>query len=450
MHGGFGRSDGRTLSNPESQPRSQPQLRGNVGLLSVVMLGAGSAIGVSIFSVLAPAAQIAGSGLLIAVLVAAVPMVAFALAYAWLASALPKSGASYEWPRQFIHPLAGFMIAWLRILSNVGALTVLTVVLIDYLSMVIELPRRWTIAGILTAVFALNYFGINVAARAQTLLMLILLGALALFVGTGVPLTNASVIGPLLESGWAAVFACVSLMISLFLGIESAVEIGEEVRDPQRTVPQGIALAILLTAVVYLAVAFTVLGLLGPQQLAGSEAPLLEAAKVPLGDWAMPLIISAATVSILKSVNAIAISFSRALFAMGRNGALPMIVGRIHPSYGTPHVAVLLAYVLGMAGMLLPSSLLFLLLAVNIPTMIKYMACSYCAVRVIDHHPEVARAAVLRWRPARVKWVGWVGVVLALIVGLLGIEADGRPYLLVLGWSLIGFTYWALRSRISH
>ncbi len=430
-----------------SEQSSPPQLRANVGLLSVVMLGAGSAIGVSIFSVLAPAAQIAGSGLLIAVLVAAIPMVAFALAYAWLASALPKSGASYEWPRQFIHPLAGFMIAWLRILSNVGALTVLTVVLIDYLSMVIALPRHLTIAAILTIVFALNYFGINVAARAQTLLMLVLLGALALFVGTGLPLTDTAVVGPLLESGWAAVLACVSLMISLFLGIESAVEIGEEVRDPQRTVPRGIAMAIVLTAVVYLAVAFTVLGLLGPAKLATSEAPLLEAARVPLGDWALPLIIGAATVSILKSVNAIAISFSRALFAMGRNGALPAAVGRIHPKFGTPHIAVLLAYGLGMAGMLLPSSLLFLLLAVNIPTMIKYMACSYCAVRVIDHHPEVAREAALKWQPSRVKLTGWIGVVLAVLVGLLGLEADGRPYLLVLGWSVIGLGYWVWRSE---
>ena len=426
------------------------QLRGDVGLLGVVMLGAGSAIGVSIFSVLAPAAQIAGSGLLVAVLVAALPMIVFALAYAWLASALPKSGASYEWPRQFIHPLAGFLIAWLRILSNVGAMTVLTVVLVDYLSMVVALPKKPVIAAILTAVFALNYVGVNVAARAQTLLMLVLLVVLALFVGTGLPLTSSATVGPLLASGWGAVLACISLMISLFLGIESAVEIGEEVRDPRRTVPRGIAFAILLTAVVYLAVAYTAVGLLGPQRLAASAAPLLDAARVPLGDWALPLIVGAATVSILKSVNAIAIGFSRALFAMGRNGALPAAVGSVHPRFGTPHVAVLLAWAFGMSGLLLPSSLLFLLLAVNIPTMIKYMACSYCAVRIVDRHPALAAGAALAWSPGRVRAIGWAGVVLALVVALLGIEADVRPYLLVGGWALVGLAYWWLSRRLSH
>jgi APA family basic amino acid/polyamine antiporter len=435
---------------PPLAPAPSAQLRGDVGLLGVVMLGAGSAIGVSIFSVLAPAAQVAGSGLLVAVLIAALPMIVFALAYAWLASALPKSGASYEWPRQFIHPLAGFLVAWLRILSNVGAMTVLTVVLVDYLSMVVALPKKPAIALILTGVFALNYVGVKVATRAQTLLMLVLLAVLALFVGAGLPLTRAATVGPLLASGWGAVLACVSLMISLFLGIESAVEIGEEVREPRRTVPRGIALAILLTAVVYLAVAFTVVGLLGPAQLAASSAPLLEAARLPFGDWAVPLIVGAATVSILKSVNAIALGFSRALFAMGRNGALPSAVGRIHPRFGTPHVAVLLAWGCGMAGMLLPSSLLFLLLAVNIPTMIKYMACSYCAVRIVDRHPGIASGAALAWSPSRVRVIGWAGVVLALIVALLGIEADVRPYLLVAGWALLGLGYWGLSWRVLH
>ena len=438
------------MNDPRSPSPDGPRLRGDVGLLGVVMLGAGSAIGVSIFSVLAPAAQVAGSGLLVAVLVAALPMIVFALAYAWLASALPKSGASYEWPRQFIHPLAGFLIAWLRILSNVGAMTVLTIVLVDYLNMVVTLPKKPTIALILTSVFALNYVGVNVAARAQTLLMLVLLGVLAVLVGTGLPMTSTATVGPLLETGWGAVLACVALMISLFLGIESAVEIGEEVRDPRRTVPRGIAFAILLTAVVYVAVAFTTLGLLGPAKLAASTAPLLDAARVPLGDWALPLIVGAATVSILKSVNAIAISFSRALFAMGRSGALPAVVGRVHPRFGTPQVAVVLAYACGLAGMLLPSSLIFLLLAVNIPTMIKYMACSYCAVRIVDHHPRIAAEAALAWSPSRVRAMGWAGVVLALAVGLIGIEADLRPYLLVGGWALVGLGYWRLRSWMSR
>jgi APA family basic amino acid/polyamine antiporter len=134
--------------------------------------------------------------------------------------------------------------------------------------------------------------------------------------------------------------------------------------------------------------------------------------------------------------------FSRALFAMGRNGALPVALGRVHERYGTPHVAVLAGYVLAMAGLLLPSNLVFLLLAVNVPTMFKYMACSYCAVRVVNQHPDIAARATLKWSAGRVRAIGYAGVVMALVIALLGIEADVGPYLLVGGWTLLGLLYW--------
>lgn len=424
---------------------SQPSLRRGVGLLGVVMLGAGTAIGVSIFTVLQPTAQIAGSGLLIAVFLAALPMIFFAMAYAFLASALPRSGASYEWPRRFVHPLAGFLVAWLRILTNIGVLTLLGTVLMQYLNMAVALPVKLTMALVFTFIFALNYVGVRVAAGAQTLMMAMLLAALGTLVATGLPMANVAMIAPLTGNGWLAIFAAVSLMISLFLGIESAVEIGEEVRDPTRNIPRGIALAVLLTAAVYFTVAFTALALLGPAGLAASTAPLIDAARIPLGDYALPLILTAATVSILKSLNAVAITFSRALFAMGRTGALPEALGRVHPRFGTPHVAVLVAWVLAMASTLLPSDLVFLLLAANIPTMLKYLASCLSAINLVRFHPELHAQAALKWSRARVVWVSSIGIACAIGIILAGLAADWRPYVLILAWALAGLIYWAFR-----
>ena len=425
----------------------EPGLRRGVGLLGVVMFGAGTAIGVSIFTVLQPTAEVAGSGLLIAVALAALPMIFFAMAYSYLASADPVSGASYEWPHRYVHPLVGFLVAWLRILTNVGALTLLGTVLISYASMAVPLPTRPTLALVFTLVFGLNYIGIAVAARAQTLMMIALLLALGILVATGLPEANLALIGSPIGLGWAAIFFAVPLMISLFLGIESAVEIGEEVRDPTRNIPRGIALAVLLTAIVYLTVAFTALALVGPERLAASEAPLIDAAEVPLGRWGLPLILAAAVVSILKSLNAIVLTFSRALFAMGRNGVLPHALARLHPRFGTPHVAVLTGYALAMAAILLPSNLVFLLLAVNIPTMLKYLACCLAANNVARRHPEVHARAALRWSRTRVQTVARTGILLALAIVLAGLGADWRPYLLVLGWALLGLVYWLAYAR---
>lgn len=421
---------------------TRQDLRQEVGLTGVVTLGAGTAIGVSIFTVLQPAAQVAGSALLLGIGIAMLPMLLFAIAYAYLGSAVPVSGASYEWPSRFLHPSIGFMIAWLRIVSNVGALTILSQVLVGYLGMVTPLPLKPSMAVLLTLVFGLNYLGVAIAARVQSVLMAGLLIVLALFVITGLPQVSLARIGLSQDFGAFSMLAVVPLLISLFLGIESAVEIGEEVRDAGRTIPLGIALAILVTALVYSLVAFTALGLVGPQRLANSTAPLLEAARMPLGSWAVPLVAGAACLSIFKSMNAAAMVFSRSLFAMGRDAVLPTVFGAIHPRFGTPHRAVMLGYGLAMVGLLLPPSLIFLLLAVNIPTMLKYCACSLAAARVARDRPDLHARSSIRLSRKTLMAVGILGAVLALVIIALGIEADWRPYVLVSGWLGLGILYW--------
>ncbi|MFT4077544.1 MAG: APC family permease [Asticcacaulis sp.] len=429
-----------------TEPRpSGRKLKQTVGLIGVVMFGAGSAIGVSIFSVLQPAAKVAGSGLLIAMAIATIPMILFAASYAFMGSALPTSGASYEWPRRFIHPFVGFLIAWLRIIANVGAIIVLSSVLVSYLSMAFALPHKLTMAVAISIAFAMNYFGVSIASGVQTLLMGLLLFVLVVFAGTGLPLTSLDLIQPVIGHGWVSILACVTLMISLFLGIESAVEIGEEVKNPQKTLPQGIVLAVLLTLLVYGIVAITALGLIGPDKLAQTRTPLLDSARVPLGPWASPLIISAAAMSIMKSLNGIALGFSRSLYAMGREGALPRFLTAVHPKFGTPYIAVAICWAAGLAGIFLPDDLVFLLLAVNIPTMLKYMACSISATNLVRYHPDLYANAALKWSKGTILFLGYVGALCAVGIIIAGSEADIRPYGLLGVWGLIGVIYWLIR-----
>ncbi|HLT92548.1 MAG TPA: amino acid permease [Woeseiaceae bacterium] len=430
-----------------ARPAAAGALRERVGLAGVVMFGAGTAIGVSIFTVLAPTAQIAGSGLLVAVLLAAVPMILFAVVYGFMSSAVPRSGASFEWPTRFVHPLVGFMIAWLRIVGNVGVMTVLTTVLIDYVGAAIPVPATAAKVVLITAIFAINYVGVAAAARAQIVMMTVLLVALGVFVASGTPHVELSVIGNPLAVGWPAIFAAVPLMISLFLGIESATEIGEEVRNARRTIPLGIALAVGLTAAVYLLVSFVTLGLLGPERLAASTAPLLEAAQVPLGTLATPIMLGAAAVAILKTMNSSGLVFSRFLFAMGRSGALPLVMGRVHPRFGTPHVAIIVAWLACLSGLLMPSNLVFLLLAVNIPTMLKYLASSWSAVRLVNRHPELHAAAALAFRASTVRMTAWAAILCGAGIIVAGLGADWRPYALIGTWGVAGLAWWFVRAR---
>jgi len=423
------------------------QLRHGVRLIDLVMLGAGTAIGASIFSVLGPAAQVGGAGILISVAVAALPMVLFGLVYAFMASARPRTAASYEWQREFTHPLLAFAIVWMRVLSNAVVMIILAQVLVNYLGMVLPLPAKPVMFGFFAVVFALNYLGVAIAARAQTVLMLALLAVFGVFVVAGAPSLQPALLFDAATGGWLPILAALPLMIQLFLGIETATEVGEEVDNAKTVVPLGLALGLLLTLVVYLAMAFTALSLVGPEGLAASKAPLLDAAKVSLGPWATPLIVTAAALALTKSMNAVFLVFSRFLFAMGRSGVLPSPLGRIHPKFGTPHVATIVAFAACVLGLFLPSSLLFLFLAVNVPTMMKYLGSCLAAWNLAAKHPEIHAEARLRFSRTTVMALAGLGVVAALVIAALGFTTDWKPYVLLAAWLIVGLVYYALRTR---
>ncbi|ASG24295.1 APC family permease [Nitrospirillum viridazoti] len=422
-------------------------LKQGVTLIDLVMLGAGTAIGAAIFSVLGPATQVGGAGILVAAGLAALPMVLFALVYAYMASAVPRTAASYEWQRQFSHPVIAFSIVWLRVLSNAVVMIVLGRVLMNYLGMVLPLPAVPVILGLFTLIFALNYLGVAVAARAQTVLMIMLLGLFAVLVVSGAPAMKPELFVQAVTGGWTPILAALPLMIQLFLGIETATEVGEEVKNAKVVVPWGIALGLLLTVVVYVAVSFTALSVVGPEALGTAKAPLLMVAQATLGRWATPLIVTAAVAALIKSMNAIFLVYARFLYAMGATGVLPAPLGRIHPRFGTPHMATAVAFLASCTGLFLPDSLLFLLLSINVPTMMKYFGSCLAAYNVADKHPEVRAQARLRFSPGLVKALSALGMLAAIVIAALGFGTDWRPYALLAIWLALGLGYYAQTRR---
>jgi APA family basic amino acid/polyamine antiporter len=420
-------------------------LRQGVRLVDIVTLGAGMAIGVALFSIFGPATRLAGTGLLVAVLLAAFPMVVFALVYAFMGSAVPISGASFEWPTRFVHPLVGFIISWLRILGSTGAMVVLTLVMVQHWTMLVDLPLKPTMFAVFVVFYFLNLLGVSVASRAQTLLFGVLLLAVGAFVVAGAPRVEAVNFTPPLSLGWGGALLAVPLLVSLYLGIETAAEVGEEIRDARRTFARGIAMSVGMTLLIYVAVSVVVLGTLGADTLAASRTPLLDVATVQFGAVASLFIVVVATLAITLSLNALLMIFSRYLFAMGRRGVLPAALARVHPRWGTPHVAITVAFGCCVAGLLLPANLVFLFLAVNIPTMLKYLGTCLSALNVARAHPEILQGA--GFRLSRIAVMAWATAGSACAIGIvvIGYSADWRPYALLGGWAVVGVTYWIAR-----
>jgi APA family basic amino acid/polyamine antiporter len=428
--------------DPSGAAHAKTRLDPTIGLLDVVMLGAGSALGFSIFSVLTPAAQIAGSGILVTIAIAAIPMIVFGLVYATLASIHPCSGASFEWPRTYLHPAVGFMVSWLRIFGSVGQITTIALVLVHYVTMVVPVPETPSIFILFMLVFLINLGGLRVAAGFQSVLMMLLIISFVIFAIAGAPHIVWERITPLMPQGISPILLAAPVMVSLFMGIESATEVGEEVVSARRNVPLGIALALLLIGAIYFAVAFTTLGLIGPEKLAHADAPLVDAARVSLGRFALPLVVGAAVIALIKSLNASFLIFARSFFAMARAGLMPARFADLRGGNALPASAVFAAFLCTCFGLLMPRGLIFLFLASNIPLILKYLSTSLCALQVARRHRALLATSSLGLSPRLVAALATIGVVMALILFLLGYASDWRPYAMVAGWAILGLIYW--------
>jgi APA family basic amino acid/polyamine antiporter len=378
---------------------------------------------------------------LLALAVAAIPMFIFAVVYAFLGSAIPTSGASFEWPARYVHPFAGFLIAWLRILGSTGAMVVLALVMVRYVSAAVELPLKPTMFALFLFFFVINLLGVRLAASVQTIMLAVKLTAFAIFVAFGLSSVDMASFGAPLAGGWGPIFAAVPLLVSLYLGIESATEVGEEILDSENVIAKGIGISVTLAILVYGAVAFVALGTLGAKDLAASQAPLSEAGKRFLGDWTSVIIIAAA-LAFSTTLNSVFMIFTRYLFAMGRGGVLPSVFASIHPRWGTPHVATYAAFACCVAGLFLPTDLIFLFLAVNIPTMLKYMGSCGAAIRIAGAHPDIVAKARFRLSAGPLRIWASLGVLCALAIIVVGFNTDWRPYAVLGVWAALGAIYW--------
>ncbi|MFC3051527.1 APC family permease [Kordiimonas pumila] len=424
------------------------KLKQGMSLQDVVALGISAAVGVSIFSVIAPATALAGPGILVAFGLAAIPMIIFAVLYAFLSSADPRTGASYYWPTEYVHPYVGFLVCWLRILGSAGALNIMATVFADYLQSILSIDRITVVFSLLTLFLIINVAGVSVAGGAARLLTAIKLVVLSGFIAVGLTFVDTQNFYPVLPHGTLGVVAALPLLVGLFSGIESATEAGEEVRDSKRVIGQGLGIATGISMFVYLGVTIVSIGVLGSIDVGNSRAPLAEAAAAFGYSWSGALFVITALVSIAAAINAQFLMFMRFLFAMGRDGALPKVLGKVHSRWGTPWVSAIAVYLSALVSLALPTSLVFLFLAVNIPTILKYAFNCFSAMGMMERRPDLYERAAFKMRPSVVKALAWAGIICAGLLFFAGLEADWRAYVVLLFWALIGTVYWVIKKKL--
>lgn len=323
------------------------QLARRLGTTDAVVIGLGSMIGAGVFAAFAPAATAVlpagtGAALLVALALAAVVAYANATSSAQLAAQYPVAGGTYVYGRERLGPWWGYLAGWGFVIGKTASCAAMALTFAAY-----GAPPGWerpVAAAAVVALAAVNYRGVTRTARLTRWIVALVL--LALAVWTAVAWAGGTADGPATAALTVAapagevvygVLQAAGLLFFAFAGYARIATLGEEVRDPRRTIPRAIVLALAGAVAVYAVVAVTLLAVLGLPGIAGTTAPLAEA--VAGAPWAGVVVRVGAAAAALGALLALVAGIGRTSLAMAREGDLPRWLSAVHPRYRVPHQA---------------------------------------------------------------------------------------------------------------
>ena len=321
------------MTVPGSDP---PSLQRRLGTADAVVIGLGSMIGAGVFVVFGPAAAAAGPALLIGLTVAAVVAYCNATSSARLAARYPLSGGTYVYGRERLGEFWGYLAGWSFIVGKTASCAAMALTIGLYLW---PSHAHAVAVAAVAALTALNYRGVQKSALLTRVIVTVVVAVLAGVVVTLATSGHADPARVTLTGGHVGgVLQAAGLLFFAFAGYARIATLGEEVRDPARTIPRAIRLSLAIALAVYVIVAVTLLAVLGTG-LATSKAPLADAVHAVGAGWFEPVVRAGAAVAALGSLLSLILGVSRTGLAMARDGHLPSALATVHPRFGVPHRA---------------------------------------------------------------------------------------------------------------
>jgi len=315
-----------------------PSLRRVLGLLEVTAGGVGIIIGAGIYVLLGAATAEAGALVWMAFLAAAVLSALTGLSYAELSSMFPSAAGEYEYTRHAMPEWLAFCVGWSMIVGLMVAAATVSIGFARYAGYFVGIPPRVSAPALLAGVSLVAMAGIKHSARLTVALTAVQVGGLVFVATIGLP--HVGDVDLLAGPGLGGVLSGSALVFFAFIGFDEVITLAEETRDPTRTVPRALLLALALSTVLYTAVAIAAVSVLGAEALAASPRPLADVMAHVLGDRGARVV---AAIAVLTTTNTTLLALtaaSRMLYGMATRGAMPRVFAAVHPSRRTPVRAI--------------------------------------------------------------------------------------------------------------
>ncbi|MFP4632521.1 MAG: amino acid permease [Halobacteriales archaeon] len=315
---------------------SGSELRRGLGPLAVFATATGTMIGAGIFVLPGPAAALAGPSSSLAFVVAGAIALVAALSSAELATAMPHSGGSYHFTSRAMGPLVGCVVglgAWIGLLLKGSFALVGLAWYVSYFSPVPVLAVV-VVAGVFLVL--VNWVGAEESGGLQNLVVLGLVGLLAIFVAEGAVSIETERFSSFFSGGSLGLLSATGLVFISYLGIVKATAVAGEVEDPGTTFPRALVASVVFVTFLYAAIMLIVTGVLSPEAVADSSAPVATAAESFMGSAGGYVVALAGVFATVSTANAATLSSSRFPFAMSRDGLVTPWFRRTSRRFGTP------------------------------------------------------------------------------------------------------------------
>jgi|TARA_R100000501_G_scaffold10060_2_gene19897 APA family basic amino acid/polyamine antiporter len=426
----------------------QNRLSRDLGLGGAIMMGLGSMIGTGVFVSIGIAAGVTGPAVILAIVLAALVATCNALSSAQLAASHPVSGGTYEYGYHYLHPRLGFTAGWMFLCAKSASAATAALGFAGYaLPLVGGQPEAIPYVGVgAVALFTLLVLGgIRRSSWVNITIVSITLVALCGFILFGAPRALAAgnpnwvpFFDPRDAPGASAFLYSAALMFVAFTGYGRIATLGEEVRQPRRTIPRAIIVTLMVTAMLYIGVAAVVVGTVGTSVFADAperQATTLHIAANAMGSPALALLVGIGAITAMLGVllNLI-LGLSRVVLAMGRRGDIPPLFGRVSAEGAEPAPAILVVGAL-VAGLAAIGSVETVWAFSAFTVLIYYAITNLAALRLPDEQrlypkwvPLIGLAActfLAFWVPVGI-WVLGLGLIAAGLAFKAGAPARWR------------------------
>jgi basic amino acid/polyamine antiporter, APA family len=387
----------------------QTELARTIGLFQLSMFGIGATIGTGIFFVLSEAVPVAGPAVIWAFALAGAVAGLTAICYAELASAVPVSGSSYSYAYATLGELPAIGVAACLLLEYGVSAAAVAVGWSQYLNELFDnlfgfmipdslsqAPEQGGIfnlpAVILIGLCTLLLIrGASESAKVNAVMVMIKIGVLLLFIVLGLQGWNSDNLSDFTPFGLSGITSAAGIIFFSYIGLDAVSTAGEEVKNPRRTMPLAILIALVTVTTLYILVSVVAVAAQPYPEFEGQEAGLAAILEDVTGStWPATMLAAGAVISIFSVTLVVLYGQTRILFAMARDGMLPELFHKVNPRTLTPVPnTIIVAVVIALLAGLIPIN--FLAEMTSIGTLVAFLVVSIGVMVLRRTHPELPR-----------------------------------------------------------